>query len=203
MAIAAKKPAAKTISTKDVVPAKKGFPAKKTGTAAKKAPSKKPKPLVFKAPVDFKPFFLEVAVQTGTDGLFSPVGFSATRIRGNWDNPEAKRYDLATYDVPTLAAIGMRLSSVTFAPNILKRLPINTKFKLILRVSKKAATGGLMASVKFLAMSNEAGKMKWIKDVKDPTRRRIRRANRVLASAFLAVQLPPSARKVKKGESEE
>ena len=186
-----KKPAAKAPAPKKPV-AKKAAPAKKSTAAAR------PAPLRFDAPSDFKPYFCEVRFKTGEDALISPVGFKASRVKGRWDNQEAPRFDLKEYDVPTLLGIMSRLSAVTFAPNVLRRLPANTSFLLILRVNRRSADNSLAIIMKAAAMSNSAGKLRWFKEKADPVYRRLRRSVRILPSAFVDTQLPPSRRRSKK-----
>jgi len=186
---AAKKPA----------PATKKAPAKKTAGAAKRP---RPAPITFEAPSDFKPAFFEVQFAVGEDGLMVPASFGAKRVRGRWDNAEAKRYDMAEYDPVTLLGIATRFAYITFAPNVAKRLPAGSKFQLVLRVAKKAADGTLTARVVAARYVNDAGKWKWYTDKADPIYRKLRRAAKVLPSAFVAVQLPPSGRRTKKSDED-
>ncbi len=180
------KPAAKAAATK-------------THSAKASAPAR-PAPLRFDAPSDFKPYFCEVRFKTGEDGLISPTGFDVSRVKGRWDNKEAPRYNFKDYDIPTLIGIVSRLSAITFAPNVLRRLPANSSFFLVLRVNRRSADNSLAIIIKAAARSNSAGKMKWFTDKADPVYRRLRRAARILPSAFVDTQLPPSRRRLRHGQ---
>lgn len=198
--------------TSAAAPAKKGFPAKKA-RAAGSAAAKKPGPILFKAPADFKPAFFEIEFETLRDGLIRGGSIKVNRVRGKWDNPDAPRYDLATYDLPTLAGVATRLGAMAFAPNITKRLPPKSKFGLVLRLNCRAATGSLSVVVKgakYLAISEKTGKAKWVWVNAKSTEaalllhRRMRRMGRFMSGAFVEVQLPPSTRRAKsKAESED
>lgn len=200
----AKKPAAKTAA-----PVKKGFPAKKAGTAAKKpAASARPAKITFQAPADFKPSFFEIEFATLRDGLLNGASVKIERVKGNWTNPEAKRYDLTTYDQATFNAIVARLGSI-YAPNILRRLPPKTKFGVVVRVNRRSVDGTLSVIIKGIkqtvASKKNPGKSvwKWFEDKKDLTYRKIRKITNIMPGAFLNVQLPPSGRQPKKAADEE
>lgn len=179
----------------------KSVPAKKPGV-------KKPGPILFKTPVDFKPSFFEVEFETLRDGLIRGGSVVVNRVRGKWDNPEAKRFDLSTYDIATLVGIATRLGGAAMAPNVLKRLPPKTKFGLILRVAKRAATESLAVSIKGIKRLGvtTSGKPKWVwmnpqsEGTDLINYRKLRRMVRTLAGAFVEVQLPPSTRRGKKSE---
>lgn len=190
------KPAVKTAT------AKKTFPARKTAVAGAKKPAAKAKLPTFKAPADFKPAFIEYGFTIGKDGLIDTRTVECQRVKGRWDNADAPRYDMRSYDINTVMGITARLSSVTFAPNILRRLAAGSKFKLVIRVAKRAADGSLAAGIKVGQFLNEKGKMAWFEDKADPDWRRLRRANRQLPSAFVDIQLPPSKRTKKVADEE-
>jgi hypothetical protein len=177
------------------IPKKKGFPARKPGTpVVKRAPSK-PLPK-FKAPADYKPAFYEVVVGIGKDGLIDPRQYRVTRIAGKLDNPAAKRNDMSEFDTTTMFGIISRLSSIMFITNLEKRLecfPAGARFRITVRVSKRAADGSLAATVKLLHRITKEGKWRLMDDKTDPTYRRIRRVARILPSAFVDAQLPPKA----------
>jgi len=189
---------------------KKTFPAKKAGgaPAAKRAPQPK---LLFKAPVDFKPAFFEVEFRVGKDGLIHPSKFDVQRVRGKWDNAENPRYNLADYDVVTYAMIAARLSSVTWAANVAKRLPALSSFGLVLRVAKRANDGSLatrIVATRQLVKVGEKSKWVWFDMAKpahkaDLNWRKLKKAARFLPSAFVNVQLPPSKRPKKAAEESE
>jgi hypothetical protein len=132
-------------------------------------------------------------------------------VRGKWDNPDAPRFDLATYDMPTLLGIATRLGAMAFAPNITRRLPPKSKFGVVLRVNCRAATGSisvLVKGAKYLSVSKSTGKAKWVWVNAQSTEaalllhRRMRRMGRFLNGAFVEVQLPPSKRRAKADEEE-
>lgn len=198
--VASKTPAA--VKTPAV---KRGFPARKTGAAA--GPKKvRPPKITFDAPADMKPCFIELMFRTQEDGLIGPK-FKSTRVRGNWTNPEARRYDMMEYDAPTVAAMISRISARTFSTNIARRLPANATFRLVIRAGKRAADDTILSGVKSIARltkSVKTGKSAWkeITDVKDPVRRKLRSVSRFLPGAFVNIQLPPTGRKPKE-EAEE
>lgn len=216
MAILGKKPVAKTPAAKPAAksapatsaPAKRGFPAKKTGAALKTAA--RPPKLTFDAPADMKPAFFEFEFTTGADGLMIPESVQMSRVKGKWDNADAPRYDMREYDAATLMAVATRIAAVTFAPNVAKRLPTDTAFLLIIRASKNSATNALNAAIRFgrhADTSQAKLKWKWFEDPKQevwgPIWRRLKRANRILPSAFVSVQLPPSKRRKTTDDSDE
>lgn len=186
------------------VAAKKGFPARKTGTAAVKKP--RPPKITFDAPADMKPCFIELMFRTQEDGIIGPK-FKANRVRGNWTNAEARRYDMMEYDAPTVAAMISRISARTFSTNMTRRLPGNATFRLVIRAGKRAADGTILSGVKSvarLAKSAKTGKASWkeLTDVKDPVRRKLRSVSRFLPGAFVNIQLPPSGRRPKEEADE-
>lgn len=202
---AAKAPAKKVAVTAAKAPAKRGFPARKTGAAA--GPKKvRPPKITFNAPADMKPCFIELMFRTQEDGLIGPK-FKAIRVRGNWTNPEARRYDMMEYDAPTVAAMLARISARTFSAGLAKRLPANATFRVVIRAGKRAADDTILSGVKSIARmvkSAKTGKGVWkeMTDVKDPVRRKIRSVSRFLPGAFVNIQLPPTGRKPK-AEAEE
>lgn len=183
--------------------AKKTFPKKKEGSS--KTKTKKAKKILFKAPEDFKPSFFEVMFETLRDGCIRGSTFSALRVKGKWDNADNPRYDLAEYDAGTSLAIATRISAAAHAANVLKRLPPKEKFGLVLRVNKRSADGSLAVSLKgarqLVVGKNDKLKWKWFEDKKDPTYRKIRKAIKLLPSAFVEVKLPPKGKR--KGKKDE
>lgn len=182
----------------------KGAALSKTKKSAKKA---KPVKITFKAPEDMKPCFLELTLRTQEDGLLGPT-FKAIRVKGNWTNPDAKRFDMMEYDAPTVAALMARLGARTFATNAAKRLPAKTAYRLVIRAGKRAADDSLMAGIKSIAVqakSAKTGKSVWkeLTDKTDPVRRKIRSAAKFLPGAFTSMQLPPSGKRSKKEADED
>lgn len=199
------------------------FPAKKAGVVAKKtaspaakktaaktpqlSPEQKKKLFLHKAPVDMKPAFLEVSFRTSKDGLLSPK-IKLDRVKGRWDNPENKRFDMLEYDTKTAVALYARLFAKTWAANPLKRLTANTTFQIVMRVGKQAATGAILTNIvaiRRLVKKGETQKWVWfdkVKDKLDPDYRKIRSTRNFLRGAFTEMQLPPSGRQPKKDAEE-
>lgn len=200
MATLGKPAAKKTTAAKTASAAKKTPPARKT-TAARKRPA----PILFKAPADFKPAFFEIAFESLRDGLIRGGSIKVVRVRGRWDNADAKRYDLADYDQATLLGVASRLGGMAMAPNVTKRLPPKSKYGIIVRVNRRSADGALVTplkGIKQLVVSGEKAKWKWMTDKTDVTYRKIRKLARALPGAFVEVQLPPSGRRSKKDAEE-
>ena len=160
--------------------------------------------LVHEAPSDMKPCFIEVKFKTAKDGLLSSA-FSAQRVRGRWDNPDAKRFDMMEYDAKTVVVMMQRLFAATWAANPQNRLPGNRTFKIILRASAKKADNSILARVVAAGIVvKKAGStkpsLKWYEDKADPVYRKLRRASNNLRGAFTDLQLPPSGRQKKSDE---
>lgn len=183
----------------------------KSAEKAKSAENKwKPPKYTWKAPSDFSPFFLEVKIKTEKDGLLGGT-IVATRYKGKYDPKDEKKrkWDLATYDLPTLIAIQSRLSGATFhtsgKPNSKgesSRLTPATTYKLLLRVGKRKADNTLTCSIKQGWKAVKKGdKVKAVElDKKDPEYRRIRRAAKHLPAAFRNTIAPPKGVRMKKSK---
>ena len=188
-------PAAATTSRKPAVATKK--------PAVKRVP---PVKITFDAPSDMKPCFIEFMFRTQADGLIGP-SVKAIRVKGQWTNPNAKRFDMMDYDAYTVGAIMARLGARTFATNILKRLPANTAFKLVIRAGVRSADGTLISSIKSVSkqVKTKSGKALWkeLVDKTDQNYRKIRSVARFLPGAFVNLQLPPSGRVPKKGDEDD
>lgn len=181
-------------SDDDAPPVKKAFPAKRP-PAGRGRPAGQIKP-TWDAPSDFKPAFFAFRLKTDRWGLVDTRSVFGERIRGRWDNPDAKRFDMAEYDVATLRGFAMIVAASTYAPNPARRLPPNQPFLFIVRASKAAETGIVRARLVAIATKTKADKkLVWFEDKKDPLYRRLRRANRCLPSAFVDAQLPPTPKK--------
>ena len=216
------KPAAKAAPAKTTKPAAKEVPAKKapfgrgTTTGGTKKPARaKRKPVLFAAPVDFKPHFLMLSARTEKDGLFCS-NMVATRYVGRYD-PEAddrKKFNVGEYDPRTLCGIAARLSAITFkatqdrfydaSPKLrvgvkgAHRLPKSTHFSILMRVGMKKADGSLTCRVVSVEQPVKktlaSGKTKIVNvtlEKTDPVWRLIRRASRILPAAFENVLMPP------------
>ena len=186
-----------------------GAPVKKPLSAAAKAAkakATKAAKITFDAPADMKPCFIEFMFRTQADGLLGPQ-FKAIRVKGQWTNPDAKRFDMIEYDAKTVAAMMARIGARTFSAGVAKRLPALTAFRLIIRVGKRAADDTILSSVKSIAKqvkSAKTGKPLWkeLADTTDPVRRKLRSIARFLPGAFVSIQLPPSGRKPKEEADE-
>ncbi len=186
---------------------KKAGSSKSSGKTGKTKAKAKPAKITFDAPSDMKPCFIEFFFRTQEDGLIGG-GVKCQRVKGNWSNPEAKRFDMLEYDPQTVIAITSRFAARTFATNAGKRLPANTAFKIIIRAGLRKADNTLMGGVKSIAIlkkSEKTGKSRWaeIEDAKDPVRRKLRSVGRFIPGAFVNLQLPPSTRRSKKDADEE
>ncbi len=215
---------AKTAQTKKVAPAKpargrvmsqeqKDKMAAARAAAKKAGGTRKKKPTGFKAPSDFKPAFFEIDFKTEKDGLLGPK-FKVARVKGNWDKPENDRYDLAEYDVATLAALAARLQTKLFVTNVTKRMSPNTRFTIVIRVIAPSGILKLtkLEAGKYVESAKTPGKMilRWFdprkqldlpREKRDPDFIKIKAVKKFLDGAFTQVQLPPSKRrKVKDDE---
>jgi hypothetical protein len=145
--------------------AKRVIPRRAPGTA----PARKPLPK-FKAPADFKPAFYEIYLGIGRDGLIDPRSFKMIRIQGKIDNPEAKRSDLSEFDSATMLGVIARLSSIMFITNLEKRLecfPAGSKYRLTIRVSKRAADGTLAGTVRKVGHQRQSGRGAEVNSIKN------------------------------------
>lgn len=148
-----------------------------------------------------------VYVKTDKDGLLSN-NIKAIRYAGRYDPdaPDKKKFDLATYDVPTLMGILGRLSGATYITNPEKRLPKNRVFSLQLRVIRKAKDNSLGVSFKSISYKekNKKGRIVDVElDKKDPDYRKIRKASRTLPAAFKNTINPPKRTRGKVVEKED
>ena len=168
-------------------------------------PARKATYPTWKAPVDFKSHVLEILVKTDKDGLLAPV-IRLTRYRGQFD-PNAdprKKWVVNEYDMPTCMGVLSRLSMVTFVNSMAKRLPANTKFRIVIRVGMSKARGNVLTcSFKQIDQIDRKpnGKAKITPlDKKDPIYRKFRKAGRLLPAAFVNVLMPPKRTRQKKAE---
>ena len=122
--------------------AKKSSAGDAPAKAGKKAKSKRKALPTWKAPEDFKPFFLEVLLRTDKDGLFG-TDIKATHYKGRYD-PNAedkKKTDLQSYDALTLGGILGRFSGVTFKSNNERKFPEDVKERNVMEPVKNEKTG--------------------------------------------------------------
>lgn len=189
--IAKTKPAAKVAKTKhvekptaDMTPLEKARLARANGTAKKKAPSTKQ---IWKAPADFHPALFEVNFKTDKDGFLSSK-ISALRIQGTYDKaPESARRLVEEYDPATLIGISTRIGLATYVANAANRLPKNTQFRVLYRVSNRKADNAIVVTVRniWMASKGRSGATKPVElDRKDKTFTRIRRSTQFLPAAF-------------------
>lgn len=197
---------------KKLSPLEKARLAKAAGKKAGATKRTRKPTIDFLPPSDFKPFMIDLHFKTTKDALLGPE-FRIERVRGRWDNEDAKRWDMMDYDSNTVTAFLSRFGGLMFAPNVDKRLGKNTAYRIIFRVSlRKMATsdtkkklGVSIVAIARYKKSEKTGKLKpsWLTDGKDPDRRRIRRAAKHLAGAFTNVLLPPVARRTRRNKSDE
>jgi hypothetical protein len=198
----AKKSSAPAAPAKKIAPAKKAS-ATKAAPARKKATSARPPKPTWQAPADFKPAFFRFGFSTDSQALIVPESANGERIRGRWDNEEAKRYNLREYDVNSLMGFIARMSAAIWAPNVIRRITPDATWEIIVRVNKRSADGSLAVRVIGVRIKKEGKKARWIEDKTDADLRKIRRAARWLPAAFTDVQLPPSRRSKKSEEADE
>lgn len=182
-------------------PAKKKFPAPASGKSKPRVAAVKP---TWPAPQDMTPGSYAFKLRSDRWGSIDPRTVTGERIKGRWDNADALRFNMAEYDPTTLMGFAMAMSAVTFASNPAKRLPPSQAFLFIVRAFKIKNTGDIRA--RFIAIASKSKtdkKLVWYEDLKDPVYRKLRRANRILPSAFVDVQPAPSIRKKKKGADAE
>lgn len=209
--VKAPKPGAKLSPGERLAAAREKAAANKAAGIAPKKSNRTPRvTYTYKPPEDFKPFFMDVRFRTSKDGLLGPQ-FKMERIKGNWDNKEAKRFNMLEYDVPTALAFISRLSSRMFATKPEKRPTGNTVFRLIVRVTVSKSDKlpaptmkARVASVSKLIKSKKTGKPRLVEitDKKDADRKHMVRQARFLGGAFTNTQLPPSAARRKKNDEE-
>lgn len=160
-----------------------------------------------KAPADMKPFSLELTFATAKDGLVKPK-FAAARVRGRWDNEDAKRFDMLEYDPITVTAFIARLSAMFYSANPERRLSPNTNFHVVYRVAGNKATGNLacrFVAAKRTIVKAATGKVAWawfdkVKHKDNLDFKKLRRSVQNAAGAFTNVQLPPAGRQPKSAD---
>ena len=161
---------------------------KKKGKKKKRKPAKK---FFYEAPENFKPFFAHLFVQTGKDGLIQTV--DVVRFKGRPDNPKAKQVKLSETDPETLASVAARLAGPTYKPNIAKRLPTNTSFRMLVRVG--ASDDNLRFGVKEILAKKGSKKKRLGK--KHPWWRLLRKCSRTMPAAFMDIGEFPKFKKEK------
>jgi hypothetical protein len=207
---------------------------------AKKASHDNLDRLVVQAPSDFSSHFVLVEFHTEANGLIGSdllaTRCKGRAPESPVDLDPKKSTDMFEYDAPTVVGIAACLGGVTFksAPKVSPhsprernnppqkpgsehhvsyssyRLPPNTAFFVLIRVSNRRTDNSLHASVKTIWQvvngKNSAGKKvsKAIVLAKtDPSYRLIRRANRSMAQVFKDVQQPPKRTRGKAAEADE
>lgn len=185
-------------SEKKMSPLEKARLAKKAGGGKKKAKAKNVP--VFKAPAEFKPFFIRCTAKVAKDGFIQDI--KVTRIKGSLTNENAKTVDMATWDPLTHTRFCTRYGTGTFVSNADKRLPAGKVIKFAGRVSIKSSTGGLNVSLKdFKLVDPETKKAVSIDSKsKDPLvkyYRLARKPAKFLGAAFTNVKPFPSAAEMK------
>jgi len=175
-------------------------PAAKRAAPKKLTPEQRAEQKIFAAPSDFKTACVEIEFATLHDGMINPLGLTVNRVKGNFDNEDAKRFDMFTYDPLTAAAIVARLSAVVHATNLFKRLPARRKFAINVRAGK-SKDGNLTCAVKSVNIAVKGGWSELTRETENPTLlnawKKIRRAAIPMRGAFIGCQLLPSGRQKK------
>lgn len=205
-----------------VIPMKKSVPVKKSGAPVAKKPGflptgAPPKPLTaaekkarlaaaaeraalvtHAAPEDFKSLTFSLKFRTLHDGTIDPK-VKCDAIKGRWDNPDARRVDMMLYDPITVIGIVSRLSAVTYASNVARRLPPDAAFGIVGRAGANK-DGNIIFGLRYAAQAAKKGnKTVWVpfEDKADPIYRKLRRATRLLRGAFIEAAPIPSVSEVK------
>lgn len=171
-------------------PARRAAPAKRSSSARK--------PILWKAPGDYKRSLYEVDFVTEKDGLLGSK-IRAQKIDGTYDKaPENKRRMLTTFDTPTMVGIVARLGAAIYHSNPDKRLPPNTMFRVLYGVGVKSDNNALTANIKaiWIGEKKATGRMVQVElDRKDPMFRLIRKSTKFITGAFAdARQIPKPVR---------
>lgn len=182
----------KAKSGKDLSPLEKARLARASGKTKAKKPKKKVH--VFKAPEEFKPFFMKVGVMVDKDGIITDM--KATRIKGSLTNENAKTVDMEKWDPVVLRRLFGRYSALAFVRNEAKRLPPGMA-QMVMRVGANKDERALKVSIKDVKFKEgKDGKLKAL-DKKDAKYRLLRKPARFLAAAFTKVKDFPSAQELK------
>ena len=202
---AAKKTIAAKKSSANMTPLEKARLARASGksTTKRKAGTARPKPYgLFKAPKDFKPFFVEVAVRVDKDGVISNL--KATKYRGRPDTENVKTVDLGLYEPQTLIKLAARLAGPSFVNKVDKRLPAGATAKIMYRVGKKAEGNVLTVGIKGISLKLDGDKTKFKPlEKSDPRYRVLRKSGHFTAAAYTQTKPFPSAAELKALNSEE
>lgn len=178
---------------KDLTPLEKARLARAAGKGKTKAKKKNALP-IFKAPADFKPFFMKVGVLIDKDGILTDM--KATRVKGSITNENAKTVDMLVWDPDVVRRLFGRYSALAFVRNVAKRLPPGMA-TLVMRVSANRETSDLRVSIKDIKFrEGKDGKFK-VLDKKDAKYRLLRKPGRFLPAAFTKVKDFPTTQELK------
>lgn len=194
VAAPAKKATTKT-DGKALSPLEKARLARANGTAKPKAKTKRKPIPVFKAPEEFKPFFLKALVQIDKDGIITDM--KATRIKGSPTNPNAKTVDMGLHDPDTLRRIAVRFAGPAFIRSDAKRLPGKSAAQLLMRVGANRETGAIRVGIKEIRFKAFDAKKPVLLDKKDPRYRALRKPVRLMPAAFTKTKPFPTAADLK------
>lgn len=166
----------------------KGTSPKVVGKAdtVKGTPKAKPPKITFQAPADVTSAFMEITFNTKADGFIGSEKLNVEIIKGGWDNPKAKRYDLIELNPTTAMSIVSRLAMLTYITNPTKRFTPNTVYKVLARVTVSRADGSIRGGVKkvWRLPRKKNAELTEITDKKDSELRRLRRAGKFLAGGL-------------------
>lgn len=203
---ATKKPAAKT-------PGRPGFggprapltKAQQRERAAQRA--ERLKHVTFEAPEGFRTQTYAVKFGTQHDGTIHPGAFRMLSIKGKWDNPEARTFDLSLYDPATIQGMMSRLSALFYHGKADRRLPPKMVFYVVVAV-RSDKDGNIGMSLREFAYDKKIEKNgkkvnKRIVVTRDPVKlrakegpqvllARLKRGLKFLRGAFVVAQPQPS-----------
>lgn len=157
----------------------------------------KAKVYVFKPSIgeEFRPFFVEVKMGFGKDGLLRDV--RSVRVKGRPDTESAKRIPMEVLDPKTAVRLATRLAGPMFIRQDAKRIPPFSMAAAVLRVGLSSRTEGLAVSFKEIKLrAGKEGKFKLLPK-KSPYYRAIRKANRYLPGAFSEAVAFPTNKELK------
>jgi hypothetical protein len=106
--------------------------------------------LVFAAPENWKNGAYVFRFVIDKDGLPAP-GMSLMRVKGRWDNPEAKQFSMAEIDPITFNAFVARFTAGIFAVNLGKRMPTGS-YQVIYTASQVGSNAELVQAEKRIAV---------------------------------------------------
>lgn len=164
------------------------------------------------APDDMKAITLELFIRTMHDGSIHPQ-VKCEAIKGRFDNPESKRFDMSIFDPVTVQGIVSRLSALAYATKVERRLPADSVYSMVLaaRSDKDGNIGLSLRQLCYQRMVEKPGKKpvkKYVPIVRDAVKlkakdenqlvlAKVRRGLKFLRGAFVNSQPIPAVREYK------